>query len=66
MRFVSVHVVHPYSRIETTAAWEKLRFILSVRSDFQMTDSLSIAVNAFTSHVLMSVSVDATLLELVN
>ena len=27
-----------------------------------MTDSLSIAVNAFASHVLMSVSIDVTLL----
>ena len=43
---VSIHVVHPYSSIDTTAAWKKLRFILSVRSDFHMTDSLSIAVHA--------------------
>ena len=33
-RFVRVHVVHPYSSIDATAAWKKLRFILSVRSDF--------------------------------
>ena len=32
-RLVSV-VVHPYSSIDKTAAWKKLRFILSVRSDF--------------------------------
>ena len=61
-RFVSVHVVHPYSSIDTTAAWEKLRFILSVRSDFHTTDSLSIAVYAFASRVSMTVSVDETLL----
>ena len=36
---VSVQVVHPYSSIDTTAAWKKLRFILSVRSDFHMIDS---------------------------
>ena len=32
-RLVSVQVVHPYSSIDTTAAWKKLRFILSVRSN---------------------------------
>ena len=31
IRFVSVHEVHPYSSIDTTAAWKKLCFILSVR-----------------------------------
>ena len=41
---VSVHVAHPYSNIETNAAWKKPRFILLVWSDFHMTDSLSIAV----------------------
>ena len=45
-----------------TAAWKKLCFILSVRSDFHMTDSLLIAVHAFANYVLMSVSVDETLL----
>ena len=50
----SVHVVHPYSSIDTAATWKKLRFILSVRSDFHMTDLLSIAVYAFVSRVLMS------------
>ena len=39
--------MHPYSSIDTTAAWKKLRFILSVRSDFHKTDSLSIVVQAF-------------------
>ena len=37
-RLVSVQVVHPYSSIDTTAAWKKLRFILSVRFDFHMID----------------------------
>ena len=36
IRLVSVHVVHPYSCIDTTAFWKKLCFILSVRSDFQI------------------------------
>ena len=62
MRLVSVHVEHPYSSIDTTAAWKKLHFILLVRFDFHMTDSLSVAVHAFASHVLMSVLVDETLL----
>ena len=29
---VSIHVVHPYSSIDTIAAWKKLNFILSVSS----------------------------------
>ena len=53
MCLISVHAVHPYSSIDTTAAWKKLRFILLVRSDFHMTDRLSLAVHAFASHVLM-------------
>ena len=40
---VSFHVVHLHSSIETTAAWKKLRFILSVRSDFDMTSIWPIA-----------------------
>ena len=62
IHLVSVHVVHPYSSIDTTAASKKLRFILSVRSDFHMTESLLIAVHAFASRVLMSVLVGETLL----
>ena len=62
IRLVGVHVVHPYSSIDTTAAWKKLRFILSVKSDFHMTDSLSIAVYGFARRVLMPVSVNETLL----
>ena len=45
-----------------TAAWKKLRFILSVRSDFHIVDSLLIAVHAFVNLVSMSFSVDSTLL----
>ena len=60
--YVSVQVVHPFSRIDTAAAWKKLRFILSIRSDFHMIDSLSIAVHAFVSRESMSFSVDETLL----
>ena len=50
-------VVHPYSSIDTTAAWKKkLRFILSDRSDFHMTDSIPIASQALASRVLISFS----------
>ena len=62
VRLVSIQVVHPYCSMGTTAAGKKLRFSLSDRSDFHMTDSLSIAVHAFASHVLKSFSVDETLL----
>ena len=65
-RFVWVHVVHPYSSIDVTAAWKKLRFILSVMSDFHIIDSLLIAVHAFINLVSMSFSVDATLLKEIN
>ena len=44
------------------AASKKLHFYLSDKSDFHMTDNLSIAVNAFVSRMLMSFSVDETLL----
>ena len=62
MRLVSVRLVHPYCRMDTTAAWKKFRFILSDWFDLHTTDNLSIAVHAFASHVLMSFSVDETLL----
>ena len=62
IRLVSIHVVHPYSRINTTTVWKKLCFILSDRFDFYMIDNLSIAVHAFASHILMLFSVDETLL----
>ena len=56
--FVSIHVVHPYSSIDMTAdmtTWplHKTAFYLIVRSDFYMTDSLSITVHAFASCMLM-------------
>ena len=60
--FVSVQVVHPYSSIDTTAAWKKLHFILSVRSDFHMINSLSIAIHVFISCMSISFSIDETLL----
>ena len=50
--------MHPYSSIDTTAAWKKLRFILSVRSDVHMIDSLSIAVHVFVSRVKYNTSLN--------
>ena len=54
--------MHPYSSIDTIADWKKLRFILSVRSDFHMTDSLLIAVHAFDSRVSKCFQVSLLLL----
>ena len=50
----SVHVVHPYSRIDTIAAWKKLSFILSDRFDFHVIDNLSIASHAFAIDIIFS------------
>ena len=36
--------MHSHSSIDTIAAWKELRFILSVRTDIQMTDNLIISV----------------------
>ena len=55
-------MVHPYSGIDTTAAWKKLSFILSNKSDCHMVDNLLIAVHAYTSCILMSLSIDEMLL----
>ena len=48
--------------MDTTAIWKKLHFILSDRSNFHMTDTLSIAVHAFANRILMPFSIDKTLL----
>ena len=50
IRLVSVYIVHLYSRIDTTAARKKMRFILTR------------TVHPFASHMLMSFSVDEILL----
>ena len=62
MHLVSIHVVHQYSSTDMTTAWGKLGFILSDRFDSHMTDNLSIALCAFASRILMSFSIDETLL----
>ena len=62
VRLVSVHMEHPYSRMDKTATRKKLCFILSERFDFHMIDNLSIAVHALASRTLISFSVGETLL----
>ena len=47
MRFVSVYLVHPYSSRYTTARWKKMCLISSKRTNFHITDNLSIADHAF-------------------
>ena len=59
---VSIHVVHPYNRIDTSDAWKKLSFISSDKSDFHVINNLLIAVYAFASPILMLFSVDEMLL----
>ena len=54
VRVVSVQVMNLYSSMNTAAAWKKLCFILSDRSDFHKTDSLPTTVHAFASRVLIS------------
>ena len=53
IRLVSVHMMHPYIRSDTNGTWRKFRFY--------MIDNLLIAVHAFTSRILMSLSVDEKL-----
>ena len=60
--FVSIHMVNPYNRIDSTAVRRKILFILSDKSDFHMIDDLSIVVHTFASHILRLFSVDETLL----
>ena len=64
MLFVWIHVVHAYSSTDTTAALKKSHSILSDRSDFHMIESLSIAVHVFAWQILISVSIDETLIQL--
>ena len=59
---VSIHVLHPYSRIDTTIAWKKLHFILLGSSNFYMINNLLITVNAFARRILMTFLVDEMLL----
>ena len=59
---VSVHVVHLYSRIDTSTAWKKFSFILSDRSDFHTIGSLSITIHVFAMRIMVSLSVDEILL----
>ena len=60
--FVSVHVVHPYSSMDTATAWMKFLFILSERSYFRMIDNLSKVIHTFATNMLTPLSADGTLL----
>ena len=66
MHFVGIHVMYPYSSIDTATAWEKSCFILSERSNFDMIDSLSIAFHVFARHMLPLLSVEEILPLLTN
>ena len=52
MCFVSIHVVHPYSSMNTATTWKKYSFISLDRSDFYKIDYISIVVHAFTRGIL--------------
>ena len=62
MRFVSVHVVHLHSSMDSATAWKKSCFILSDRSNFHMIDNQWIAAHAFFGRISTSFSVDEILL----
>ena len=62
MHFVSVHVVHSYSSIDTATARKKPCFILSDRTDYHKIDSVLIALHTFVRPILTSLLVDETLL----
>ena len=62
IHFISVHVVHPYSRLGTAALWKKSCFILFDRLDFLMIDNLSTRLHAFPRSILISHSIDEMLL----
>ena len=47
LQFVSVHVVYPYSSMDTARAWKNSRFILLDRLYFHTISSLSTASDAF-------------------
>ena len=65
-RLVSIQIVHPYISIDTTAAWKKLHFILSVRSDFHMIDSLSMNLSTSFREVPSSVEMSPFWLKHIN
>ena len=62
MTFVSVHMVHSYSTINTAIAWKKSCLISSDRYDFHMIDKQSTAFYVFARCMLISLSVDEMLL----
>ena len=53
---------YKYTSSGTKTTWKTFHFDLSDRSDFRITDSLSMAVHTFAQHIVTSLSVDETLL----
>ena len=49
---VGLYMVHPYSSMDLTAAWKKLRFILSDRCDFHVCVCVCVCVCGITVKVL--------------
>ena len=56
MCFVHIHVVHPYSSIDTDSLEEILLYF--IRSHFHMIDNLSIAFHTYARCMLTPLSVD--------
>ena len=67
IRFVSVQVVHPYSSIDTTAAWKKLCFISSVMNIYiyiYIYCKISINFQKYRNHNLFDYSVQLEISDL--
>ena len=62
MYFVCIHVVHPYSNIDTATTWKKHIFFSSSWSDLHIVYNLSIAFHSSAKRILTSLSVDEMLL----
>ena len=57
IRLISAQVVHPFNSYGYACCLEKMRSILSDKSDFHITEILSIAIHTFTSSSVISFSI---------